>query len=454
MKENSGLDYTGFHGRIAQALNATKRVVGDAIKPTFSGRISDVRGSLIKATVPRGEIGHMCSMIEPDKGVVGQAEIVGFQGGDALLAPFGSKLGLSQRIEVASTGKLPHVTLSGASLGCMLDWTGKQTYRFAASNRDDAAETLALNVAPPLAVERVPVSEVFSTGVRVIDGLLTTGRGQRLGIYGNAGLGKSTLIEMVLSNASADVVVVALIGERGREVVEMVQKIEMSSQPGRICVFVSTSDRPAVERLNTAFAATSAAEFFRKKGLNVLLVIDSITRVARASRDIGLARGEPPTRRGFPPSVFEMLPPLFERAGAFKTGSITGLYTVLVEGEITEDPIAEETKSLLDGHILLSQTVSSKGIYPAVDVMASLSRNMRRLVSEDHWRAAQSVRTLIGAYAEIELLVRVGEFQRGQDIVADKALDAQGQIRSFLAQDIADTSVFEETLGALLEFEQ
>jgi type III secretion protein N (ATPase) len=302
--------------------------------------------------------------------------------------------------------------------------------------------------APP-ALSRRLIERPLSLGVRAIDGLLSCGEGQRLGIFGEPGTGKSSLIAQIVHNADVDVTVIALIGERGREVREFVDRHLTGTARSRSVVVVATSDRPAIERVNAAHVATAIAEQFRDAGARVLLVQDSITRFARALREIGLAAGEPPTRRGFPPSVFAELPLLLERSGCGASGSITAFYTVLVEGDGTADPIAEEARSILDGHIVLSAKLAQAGHYPAIDVTASLSRVMDHVVTPEHGKAARHVRQLLARYADVEFLLQVGEYESGADRIADEAVAKHEDIRGFLQQASHQPSRWSETLDRL-----
>jgi type III secretion protein N (ATPase) len=286
-------------------------------------------------------------------------------------------------------------------------------------------------------------------GLRAIDGVLTCGEGQRMGIYGEPGGGKSSLLAQIVRGVDADVAVIALIGERGREVREFVEVQLGEDGMRRAVLVVSTSDRSAMERVKAAYVATAIAEHFRDSGKRVLLVMDSITRFARALREIGLAAGEPPTRRGFPPSVFAQLPSLMERAGPGITGSITAFYTVLVEGDGSGDPIAEETRGILDGHVILSRQLASAGHYPAIDVLASRSRVMNAVTDAAHQRAASRLRELLSRYAEIEFLLQVGEYKSGADPVADEAVAKINEIRSFLRQSGTERIGIQETLAWL-----
>ena len=299
---------------------------------------------------------------------------------------------------------------------------------------------------PPDPMRRKVIDTPLPMGVRVLDGLLTCGEGQRMGIFAAAGGGKSTLLSMLIRNSAADIKVLALIGERGREVREFIEHDIGEEGLKQSVIVVATSERPAMERLKAAYVATAIAEYFRDRGLKVLLMMDSVTRFARAQREIGLAAGEPPTRRGFPPSVFAALPQLMERAGRSDTGSITALYTVLVEGDDMTEPVADETRSILDGHIILSRQLAQANHYPAVDVLASVSRVMNNIVDEDHLRVAGRIRELLAKYREIELLIKIGEYKQGSDPVADEANRKIDTINGTLTQGLLETSSLDETV--------
>jgi type III secretion protein N (ATPase) len=288
-------------------------------------------------------------------------------------------------------------------------------------------------------------------GVHAIDAALTCGVGQRLGIFAPAGCGKSTLLSMLCRQAQVDVVVAALVGERGREVGDFIHEALSEDARARSVLVVATSDRPATERLKAAFVATAHAEYFASQGKRVLLVVDSVTRLARAAREIGLAAGEPPTRRGFPPSVFTTLPLLFERAGNLSRGSITAFYTVLEETDDGSDPISEEVRSLLDGHIVLSRKLASKGHYPAIDVLQSISRLFDRVARPDQAQAARRLRELMAKFNEVEVLIRIGEFQRGVDPLADTAVERRAEIDRFLTQSLTSKTPFDQILANLQE---
>jgi type III secretion protein N (ATPase) len=312
-------------------------------------------------------------------------------------------------------------------------------------------ETAPINNAAPHPLRRRPIAEPLVTGVRAIDGLLTCGKGQRLGIFAGSGVGKSTLMGTIARSSRADVSVIALVGERGREVQEFIDRDLGKLGLARSVVVVSTSDQPALVRLKAAWVATTIAEYFRDTGRSVLLLIDSVTRFARAQREIGLAIGEPPTRRGFPPSLFAALPRLMERSGPGQGGSITGIYTVLVEGDGTLDPVAEETTSILDGHIILSRELAQKNHYPAIDVLRSRSRLMDAIVQVDHRKSAGRLRELLSRYKEVELLLRVGEYERGSDPLADEAIAKIDRINAFLRQSQGETTRLDDVRQQLMD---
>lgn len=296
---------------------------------------------------------------------------------------------------------------------------------------------------------RPPIEKPFSLGVKALDGVLTCGEGQRLGIFAAAGGGKSTLVSLMVRFADYDRCIVALIGERGREVREFVDDQLGPEGLAKSTIVVATSDRPAIEQVKAAYTATAIAEYHRDRGERVLLIMDSLTRFARAQRQIGLAAGEPPTRRGFPPSVFEQLPGLVERTGRSGSGSITALYTVLVEGDDMNEPVADEARSLLDGHIILSRKLAGAGHYPAIDVNASASRVLSRIVTPDHLQAINKLRALLAKYEEIELLLKIGEYAQGADPLADEAVARKPALDRFLRQGTDEFSSFEETVEAL-----
>lgn len=410
------------------------------------GRVENVVGTIIRATLPNVKIGELCILRNPWEDWRLYAEVVGFQKQYALLTPFGSIQGISPSTEVISTGETHSVGVGEALLGRVLDGLG---------NPLDGREAPQTNTRypvyadPPNPMLRRIIDRPLSLGLRAIDGLLTCGEGQRMGIFAAAGGGKSTLLSCLVKGTEADITVLALIGERGREVREFIERDLGPEGMKKAVVVVSTSDRSAMERLKAAYIATAIAEYFRDQSKKVLLLMDSVTRFGRALREIGLAAGEPPTRRGFPPSVFSSLPLLMERAGNSDKGSITALYTVLVEGDDMTEPIADETRSILDGHIILSRKLASGGHYPAIDILASVSRVMGAVVDKEHKKMAASLRKIMAKYAEMELLVQIGEYKKGADAEADDALDRIGRVNSFLRQGTDERSSFAATLEGM-----
>jgi type III secretion protein N (ATPase) len=356
--------------------------------------------------------------------------------------------GISAYTEVTPTGRAHMVPVGDGLLGRVLDGLGRPL------DADTAGPLQADRFYPVFAdapdpMRRRIIKDPMPLGVRAIDGLLTCGEGQRMGIFAAAGGGKSTLLGMLVKGAAADVIVIALIGERGREVREFIEN-ELGEEGCRRSVIVcATSDKSSMERAKAAYVATAIAEYFRDQGRKVLFLMDSVTRFARAQREIGLAAGEPPTRRGFPPSVFATLPKLMERVGMNDRGSITALYTVLVEGDDMTEPIADETRSILDGHIILSRNLAAANHYPAIDILASTSRVQNAVVSREHRAAAGRLRELMAKYAEVELLVKIGEYKRGGDATTDEAIDKIEVIREFLKQRTEDRSPFASAQAGL-----
>lgn len=414
------------------------------------GRIVQVTGTVVRAIVPRVKLGELCLLRNHENGREIPAEVIGFEQNIALLAPIGDMQGVSAHTQVITTGKMLEVAVGEGLRGCVLDGIGRvQESPDRPAPKLDCHYPLYANPPDPLARQRVDTP--LSLGIRSLDGLITCGIGQRIGIFAGAGVGKSSLLSMLVQHAAVDVYVVALIGERGREVREFMEEALGAEGMRKTILVVATSDRPAIERLKAAYVATAVAEYFRDQGNNVLLLMDSLTRFARAQREIGLAAGEAPARRGFPPSVFSELPKLVERAGNAAKGSITAFYTVLVEGDDMSDPIADEVRSLLDGHILLSRDLAAANHYPAVDVLASLSRIMLQLVSPRHRAAASHLRNLLAKYKEIEFLLRVGEYKHGSDPLADEAIRKMDEILRFLKQPQHEHANWEDTVHWLTQ---
>lgn len=421
-----------------------------ATGPAFEqrGHLKSAIGTAIRVGGIIGRVGDLCELADPTGRIVLQAEIVGLAGEDALLAPLGDLRGLSSETEVLVRPGRDLVPLAESMLGRVLD---ARLQPLDGLDPITAQSSLPLHAAAPNPMDRARIDTVVETGVRVIDGLLTLGRGQRVGVFAAAGMGKSTLLGVLARQARADVAVIALIGERGREVREFVEDSLGEEGLKHSVVIAATSDRPALERARAAHAATAIAEGFRAQGKHVLLMMDSITRFARALREIGLAAGEQPVRRGFPPSIFAELPRLFERAGTDKVGAITGIYTVLLEDE-EEDPVGEEVRSLLDGHILLSRKLAARGHYPAIDVLGSQSRLFGQLTDPGQRGAALSLRAMLAKLEDIELLLQMGDYKPGEDALADRAIAFRARIDEFLRQDTHQASDAAATQALLRAF--
>jgi type III secretion protein N (ATPase) len=409
------------------------------------GRVVQVTGTIIRATVPTVKIGEICHLSGPEDDTEMLAEVVGFSQGTALLMPMGDMQGISNDTQVIPTGKVHMVPVGFGLLGRVLDGMGNPMDTETHGPLPVTRFYPVLTGAPDPLKRRI-ITRPLPLGIRCLDGLLTCGEGQRMGVFAAAGGGKSTLMAMLVKGADVDVTVVALIGERGREVREFLEN-ELGEEGRRKAVIVcATSDKSSMERSKAAYVATAIAEYFRDQGKRVLFLMDSITRFARAQREIGLAAGEPPTRRGFPPSVFATLPRLMERVGMGHKGSITALYTVLVEGDDMTEPIADETRSILDGHIILSRKLASANHYPAVDILASVSRVMNMVVSPEHKIIAARLRELLAKYQEVELLVKIGEYKRGSDSMADQAIDRINNINQFLKQSTDEFMEFDQII--------
>ena len=413
------------------------------------GRVIRAYGTTIHATGLRASIGQACEIVDPVSGEHIPAEVIGLGDDFAILTPLAPLHGLAAGAEVVVGPARTEIEVGAGLLGRCVDAHGRPLDGLGPIAGERWRQPLYASAPNPL--ERAPISEPFPTGVRVIDALLTVGRGQRIGVFAAAGGGKSTLLGMMARHCEADVAVIALIGERGREVREFIEDALGSTGLKRAVVVISTADRPAMERVRAAHAAAAMAEGFRDQGARVLLMMDSVTRFARALREVGLAVGEPAVRRGFPPSVFAELPRLFERAGAARTGAITAVYTVLLEDEDAADPIGEEVRSILDGHVYLSRRLGDAGRYPAVDVLASLSRVFPRVTDAGQRAAAQRVRAWLAKYAEIEFLLQIGEYKPGGDALADEAIRRMPALEALLRQTPEESEPFAATLAKLQE---
>ncbi len=433
---------------------------------TQRGRVVQAFGTLLRVSGLHARIGQQCRILDRQgEAAPILAEVVGFSEGHALLVPLSPLQGLAIDAEVEVTQASSELPFGDGLLGRVIDCFGQP---LDGRPLPPMPGRWPLHASAPNPLDREPIHQALPTGVRSIDSLLTVGRGQRVGVFAMAGGGKSTLLGMLARNAAAqasaaapqaggprlahcDVNVIALIGERGREVREFLEDSLGEEGLRRSVVVVSTSDRPSMERARAAYAATAIAEGFRAQGRNVMLMMDSVTRFARALREIGLAIGEPAVRRGFPPSVFAELPRLFERAGNDGTGSITGFYTVLIEDEEGGDPVGEEVRSILDGHIVLSRKLAQAHHYPAIDVLSSASRVFPRVAGREHQQAAGHTRSLMARHAEIEFLLRVGEYKAGSDPLADEAIAKQARILGLLRQRPDEHAGFDEALAKLME---
>jgi flagellum-specific ATP synthase len=411
----------------------------------WEGRVTKVLGQVVESEGPVCSVGEACAILTADQKLY-PGEIVGFRGSTVLSMPLHNLAGIRYGDVITTWNAHACLRVSESLLGRVIDATGAPLDRLGSYGAD---EQWPLEGSAPRALERVPIREVLSCGIRAIDGFLTCGRGQRLGIFGGSGVGKSTLIGMMSRYTAADITVLALVGERGREVGEF---LETMGEAGRrkAVVVVSTSDESPVLRLRAAMAATAVAEYFSSRGKHVLLVVDSLTRFAMAQREIGLAAGEPPTAKGYTPSVWSLLARLVERAGQFASGSITAFYTVLMEGDDQLDPLVDTMRSLLDGHIVLDRRLATQNHYPPISILDSLSRLMSSIVSPRHQQHARELRRLLALHARSEDLVRIGAYQKGADAGLDRAIEALPAIHAVLRQRPDETATLAQTVEALL----
>lgn len=411
------------------------------------GRVEELRGLTVVACGPPASMGEVCHLLPGDGSPAVPAQVVGFRSDRVLLLPLGRVGGLEPGCRVVATGRPVSVVVGRGALGRILDAFGRPL-----DGRGPLGQTAIRPVesTPPPALQRPRVTQPMYFGVCALDGLLTCGKGQRMGVFSGAGLGKSTLLGMMARQTAADVVVIALVGERGREVADFLEA-NLREGLARSVVVVATSDEPALVRITAGLTATTLAEYFRDLGLDVLLIMDSLTRLARAQREVGLAIGEAPTTRGYPPSVYDFIPRLLERTGPAQRGTITGVYSVLVEGDDMQEPVADMISAALDGHIVLDRQLANAGHYPAVDVGASVSRLMRQVVSDRHWQVAQSYRALLAARREVEDLVNLGAYRAGTNPLADRALARWPAMQTFLRQSPEELGPWEATVQQLLE---
>ncbi|MFE8116113.1 type III secretion system ATPase SctN [Brenneria goodwinii] len=431
-----------------------RRRLSDFAPVDLKGRIIGISGILLECSLPRARIGDLC-LVERQDGSQVMAEVVGFSPRNTFLSALGALDGIAQGAAVAPLYQPHCIQVSDRLFGSVLDGFGRaledggESAFVQPGELHGNAQPVLGDAPPPTARPRIATP--LPTGLRAIDGLLTLGQGQRVGIFAGAGCGKTTLLAELARNTPCDAIVFGLIGERGRELREFLDH-ELDDDLRRRTVLVcSTSDRSSMERARAAFTATAIAEAYRAAGKHVLLIIDSLTRFARAQREIGLALGEPQGRGGLPPSVYTLLPRLVERAGQTQTGAITALYSVLIEQDSMNDPVADEVRSLIDGHIVLTRRLAEQGHYPAIDVLASLSRTMSNVVDGGHNRHAGAVRRLMAAYKQVEMLIRLGEYQSGHDALTDSAVNAQQDITRFLRQAMRDPMAYDDIQQQLAE---
>lgn len=411
----------------------------------WRGQVIESVGQTVESSGPLASVGECCEILDR-YGVAHAAEVIGFRGSNVLSMPVETTDGVRFGDTVAALGVHPEIEVGPGLMGRVLDATGAP---IDGGQAPPTVETLSIDGTVRSPLQRVPIRTPLGTGIRALDGMLTVGRGQRVGIFGGSGVGKSTLIGMMTRNTEADVTVVGLVGERGREVGEFLEDALGEAGRARSVVLVSTSDQSPVMRMRAALAATTVAEYFAGQGKHVLLVLDSLTRFAMAAREIGLAAGEPPTAKGYTPSVFTRLAKLVERTGSFRSGSITAFYTVLMEGDDQQDPLVDAVRSLLDGHVVLSRGLASEGWYPPIEVLDSISRLMPAVARPEHTEQAALLRRLMAVYARSEDLVRIGAYKAGSDPDLDRALRARNALRAYLTQSSSEHVGYEDALRRL-----
>ncbi|WP_432400571.1 flagellar protein export ATPase FliI [Wukongibacter sp. M2B1] len=414
----------------------------------FSGKVSKLVGLTIESQGPAVEIGEVCYIHPLKGGEPIKSEVVGFRNETVILMPLGDMGGIGPGSLVVATGHSLMVSVGQHLLGRVLDGLGNP---LDGKGIVSAKSRYSVDNAPPNPLLRDKITEALSLGIKAIDGLLTCGRGQRMGIFAGSGVGKSTLMGMIAKNTKADVNVIALIGERGREVREFIENELKDEGLERSVVIVATSDQPALVRTKAAYIATAIAEYFRDAGKNVMLMMDSLTRFSMAQREVGLAVGEPPVTRGYTPSVFATLPKLLERAGNSEKGSITALYTVLVDGDDLNEPITDAVRGILDGHIFLSRKLASQGHYPSIDILHSISRVMPNVVADSHMNASRIFREYLAVYRESEDLINIGAYSKGSNRKIDLAIEKIETFNEFLKQGVDEKISFEDTLKILEE---
>ncbi len=429
-------------------FSKAKKIVENIDPLRLNGKVLQSVGIVMESQGPSCRVGELCRVRSLDRENEILAEVVGFRGERTLLMPLGERSGIELGSEVIALGKEMKIKVGEDLLGRVLDALGRP---MDGKGPIEGETEYPLDREPPPPLDRKPIREVLPLGIKAIDGVLTCGKGQRVGIFSGSGVGKSTLLGMIARYAQSDVNVIALVGERGREVKEFIEKDLGEEGLRRSCLVVATSDKAPLLRIKAAFCATAIAEYFRDKGKDVLFLMDSVTRLAMAQRELGLAVGEPPTTRGYTPSVFTLLPRLMERTGNSQQGSITALYTVLVEGDDMNEPIADAVRAILDGHIVLSRNLSFEGHYPSIDVLQSVSRLMPDITDKRQQHMAQKLREVLATYREAEDLINIGAYERGSNPRIDYALAMIDRVREFLRQEIEESFSWEETQALLFQ---
>lgn len=427
--------------RLIEAISEVKTI-------NLTGKVTQVVGLVIESAGPTVSVGELCHVYPKNSDAEPiPTEVVGFREGKVMLMPIGDMQGIGPGCEVIAAQKTLQVKVGDELLGRVLDGLGNPI--------DGKGEIMSkieypLQAPPPPPLARPRITESLYVGVRAIDGLMTLGDGQRVGIMAGSGVGKSTLLSMIARNTEADISVIALVGERGREVRDFIERDLGEAGLKRAVVVVATSDQPALVRIKGALTATAIAEYFRDNGHRVILMMDSVTRFAMAQREVGLTVGEPPATRGYTPSVFALLPKLLERAGTSESGSITGIYTVLVDGDDMNEPIADAVRSILDGHIVLDRNIAAQNHFPAIDVLGSVSRVMNEVVSPEHLQAAQNMRALMATYRDAEDLIHIGAYVKGSSKRIDAAIAKIDAINQFLCQGIFEVDNYDDTKKKLI----
>lgn len=433
-------------------LEAIKAKYSDAIKSTStvekSGSVSRVVGVSIESIGPKVPIGEICLLKNRKGEVVNRAEVVGFKDNRIISMGLGEMSAITPGMEIVASGEELSINLGDHLLGRVVDGLGEP---IDGKPPIRSMDRRSVNSVPPTPLIRKRIKETMFTGVRAIDGMITLGKGQRVGIFAGSGVGKSTLLSTIARNTSADINVIALIGERGREVKEFIEKDLGPEGLARSVVVAATSDTPALVKIKAALTATTISEYFRDRGMDVMLMMDSVTRLAMAQREVGLTVGEPPTTKGYTPSVFSMMQKTMERAGTSDSGSITALYTVLVEGDDFNEPISDTARGILDGHIILSRKIATTGHYPAIDVLESISRLRKEVTTPEHSKAAYEIQSIMAEYRGAEDLISVGAYQKGANPRIDRAIRLMDPINQFLRQNTDERFTFKEIVGQLID---